>query len=43
MDLHQTGWLHITESLRVALYKKLPGKFHRLMTKLLLGWRYEEL
>lgn len=34
------GTLKINESLSIAVYKKLPNRFHRLMTRILLGWIY---
>ena len=36
------GWLQINESTKIAVYKKMPNRFHKLMAKLLLGWVYEE-
>ena len=36
------GWLQINESTKIAVYKKMPNRFHRMMAKLLLGWVYEE-
>lgn len=36
------GTLKINNSLRIAVYDKLPCRFHRWMTKVLLGWKYEE-
>lgn len=36
------GMLKINNSLRIAVYDKLPCRFHRWMAKLLLGWEYTE-
>lgn len=36
------GTLKVNNSLRIAVYDKLPCRFHRWMAKLLLGWIYEE-
>ena len=36
------GELKINNSLRIAVYDKLPCRFHRWMAKLLLGWEYTE-
>lgn len=36
------GTLKINESFRIAVYDKLPCRFHRWMAKLLLGWEYTE-
>lgn len=36
------GMLKINNSLRIAVYDKLPCRFHRWMVKLLLGWEYTE-
>lgn len=36
------GELKINNSLRIAVYDKLPYRFHRWMAKLLLGWEYTE-
>lgn len=36
------GMLKINNSLRIAVYDKLPCRFHRWMAKLLLGWEYKE-
>lgn len=36
------GWLQINESTKIAVYKKMPNRFHRMMAKLLLGWVYGE-
>lgn len=36
------GELKINNSLKIAVYDKLPCRFHRWMAKLLLGWEYTE-
>lgn len=36
------GTLKINNSVKIAVYDKLPCRFHRWMAKLLLGWEYEE-
>lgn len=36
------GMLKINNSLKIAVYDKLPCRFHRWMAKLLLGWEYTE-
>lgn len=37
------GLLKINESMSVAIYKKMPSRFHRWMAKVLLGWEYTEV
>ena len=37
-----TGYLKVNDSLRIAIYDKLPCRFHRWMAKVLLGWEYTE-
>lgn len=37
-----TGTLKINDNFSVALYGKLPSRFHRFMAKILLGWIYTE-
>ena len=37
-----TGILKINDSVSIMCYGKLPNKFHRLMVRILLGWKYEE-
>lgn len=37
------GTLKINESFSMAVYKKLPNWFHRLMLKMLLGWTYTKV
>ena len=34
------GTLTIHNGFTVAIYKKLPNRFHRWMAKILLGWTY---
>lgn len=36
------GTLRINNSVKIAVYDKLPCRFHRWMAKLLLGWEYTE-
>ena len=36
------GALHITDNFGVQIYGKMPNQFQRWMTKVLLGWKYEE-
>jgi len=36
------GALHITDNLAVHIYGKMPNRIQRWMTKVLLGWKYEE-
>lgn len=36
------GRLKINESFEIALYSKMPNRFHRMMARILLGWRYTE-
>lgn len=36
------GTLHITDNFRIHIYGKMPNRFQRWMTKVLLGWKYEE-
>ena len=36
------GYLRINNSFKIAVYDKMPSRFHRWMAKLLLGWEYEE-
>lgn len=36
------GMLKINNSVKIAVYGKLPCRFHRWMAKLLLGWEYTE-
>lgn len=36
------GELRINNSVKIAVYDKLPCRFHRWMAKLLLGWEYTE-
>lgn len=36
------GMLKINNSVKIAVYDKLPCRFHRWMAKLLLGWEYTE-
>ena len=36
------GTLKINNSVKIAVYDKLPCRFHRWMAKLLLGWEYTE-
>ena len=38
----KVGTLKINESFSIALYKKMPNRFHRFMSRILLGWIYEE-
>lgn len=42
MTDNPVGWLCISDNYKIAIFGKLPNRFHRLMAKLLLGWRYEE-
>ncbi len=36
------GALYITDNFAVHIYGKMPNRFYRWMTKVLLGWKYEE-
>lgn len=36
------GYLKVNNSVRIAVYDKLPCRFHRWMAKVLLGWEYTE-
>ena len=36
------GRLKINENFEITIYGKMPNRFHRMMARLLLGWRYTE-
>ena len=36
------GALYITDNFAVHIYGKMPNRIQRWMTKVLLGWKYEE-
>ena len=37
------GYLEINNSCKIAVYDKMPSRFHRWMAKVLLGWKYEDV
>ena len=37
------GTLKINESFVIPVYDKMPNRFHRMMAKILLGWKYNEV
>jgi hypothetical protein len=37
------GTLMINESFTISIYNKMPNMFHRLMARILLGWKYRRV
>lgn len=37
------GTLKINESFTISIYNKMPNIFHRLMARILLGWKYRRV
>ncbi len=41
--LKPVGSLKINESFTILIYNKMPNMFHRLMARILLGWKYRRV